>query len=195
MSSFHRADWLALASPIVTVAVVVGGYYVAYWQERGKARAAAENVDKLTRAVEDIKTENAVLLEELRSRNQMRMAAIDKRLKAHQEAFKLWRALFRHAHSEEIATIVKECEAWWEDNCLYLDKSAREAFADAYWAAGLHKSLLDSPVRNDAAISEITRNWAMIERAGDAIVRGAELPGLTNAEREEVREAGERSIG
>lgn len=188
MSSFHRADWLALASPIVTLAVVAGGYYVAYWQERGKARAATENIDKLTRAVEGIKTENAVLLEELRSRNQMKMAAIDKRLQAQQAAFKLWRKLYAGANSETVSSIVKECQAWWEENCLYLDEKSRNAFANAYWAAGQHRMLLESSVRDEAAIASITRNWAMIESAGDVIVSGASLPGLTEAEKKELKE-------
>ncbi|MEM5419642.1 hypothetical protein [Paraburkholderia ferrariae] len=200
MSSFHRADWLALASPLVTLAIVVSGYYVAYWQERGKSRAAAENIDKLTRAVEDIKTENAarlaeishqnaILIEQLKSKHQLRVAAIDRRLQAHQEAFKLWRKLYAKAHSDEVSAIIRECQAWWEDNCLYLDEKSRNAFANAYWAAGHHKMLLQSPVRDEAAIASITRNWAMIEGAGDAIVSGAALPGLTEAEKKELREA------
>jgi hypothetical protein len=53
MRSFHRSDWLSVASPIVT-----GGYYIAYFQEKRKNRAAAEDIDKLTRVAESIKTEN-----------------------------------------------------------------------------------------------------------------------------------------
>jgi hypothetical protein len=69
MSSFHRSDWLSVVSPIVTLLIVAGGYYIAYFQEKGKNRAAAEDVGKLTRVVESIKKENAAQLAEISHQN------------------------------------------------------------------------------------------------------------------------------
>lgn len=183
----------------------VGAFFGAYFQEKGKNRATSEDIEKLTRVVESVKAEsakqlaeiqhqNTVLIEQLRSRNQMRMAAIDKRLQAHQEAFKFWRRLYQHAHSDEIGAIVQECQVWWEDNCLYLDRTARDAFANAYWAASQHKAYLNIPhTQNDASaaavVQRMTDNWDKIKDAGDIIIKAADLPGLTSVEREELREA------
>jgi len=200
MSSFHRSDWLSVVSPIVTLLVVAGGYYVAYFQEKGKNRAAAEDIDKLTRAVEDIKTENArqlaeiqhqnnLLLEGLKVKNQLRLAAIDKRLQAHQDAFRLWRMLYAKTNSDDIRSVVAECVDWWERNCLYLEESARDAFGRAMWSANDHKVFLQMPPGDPATIAAIQKNWSNIASAGNVILSAVELPGLTEEERKDVERA------
>ncbi|WP_028215333.1 hypothetical protein [Paraburkholderia mimosarum] len=120
------------------IASGLGAYFSTYLKEKGKNLATKEDIGELTRIVEEIKNEHAKELELLKSRHQLRMAALDKLLQAHQEAFALWRRLYRGVHSDEIAEIVKECEKWWNDNCLYLEP---EAFSDAYWAASIRKQV------------------------------------------------------
>ncbi|CAG4919194.1 hypothetical protein [Paraburkholderia saeva] len=193
MSSFHRTDWLSLASPIITLLIVAGGYGVAYWQEKGKNRATAEDIDRLTRTVESIKTENAVslanlthqnglLLEQLKSRQQLRVAAIDKRLQAHQEAFTLWRGLMAFAHSERVGEVIVECQTWWEHNALYLEPQVREAFNRAYFAAASHRSLVNVPDREESTAATVRENWKLIMEAGDVILEAVELPALNERE-------------
>jgi hypothetical protein len=199
VTSFHRSDWLAVASPIVTLVIVGAGYWTTYWQERGRARATARSVKQLTRAVEDIKQENAqklaeiqhqnaVLIEQLKSRHQLRLAAIDKRLQVHQEAFELWRLLIAKIHSDDIRSAVQECVEWWEKNCLYLEESARNAFSRAMWSANDHKMLLDLPFRDSATVESVQKNWANIMDAGNIILNAVSLPGLTDAEKEELEQ-------
>lgn len=203
MSSFHRSDWLAIASPIVTLLIVVGGYATAYWQEKGKNRAAAEDIGKLTRAVEDIKTENAkqlaemvhqnaVLIEELKSRNQLRIAAVDRRLQAHQEAFALWRKLNQHLSSDRLFEIIAECDNWWTHNCLYLEDDAREAFSDAYWNAHMYRNLerteAHQPNVRAQAIQLRMDRMAKVTEAGNRIARAVSLPGLSAEELAKAKE-------
>jgi hypothetical protein len=200
MSSFHRSDWLSVASPIVTLLIVTGGYYIAYFQEKGKNRAAAEDIDKLTRTVESIKTENAVrlaeishqnaaLIEQLKSRHQLRVAAIDKRLQAHQEAFTLWRRLVGAVHEGDITAVVIECQTWWERNTLYLEPEVREAFNRAYFAANGHKSLLDVSDRSDVNIKAVQDNWKLIMATGDVIMEAVALVALNDPDRKRTEDA------
>lgn len=66
-----------------------------------------------------------------------KMAAIEKRLAVHQEAYALCHKLQRavQRHSIERAPVANECDKWWTDNCLYLGDQSRKSFAallDAY---------------------------------------------------------------
>ena len=199
MSSFHRADWLSLISPFVAAIVAVAGAYrVAYLSEKGKNRAAAEDLEKLTQIVEQIKADhqmqlaaikqqNDLVTEQFKIRNQLRLAAIDKRLQAHQGAFRLWRLLYAKTHTDDIKSVVAKCVVWWEKNCLYLEVPARDAFSRAMWSANDHQMLLEMPGRDAAALEAIQRNWANIENAGNIIVDAAALPGLTEAEMEQLK--------
>ena len=106
---------------------------------------------------------------------QLRLAALDRRLIAHQEAFTLWRDILSNVHDVEANKVtVAECQVWWNHNCLYLDPSARRAFQIAYISASNHPSLLSVPGGSEV----VKRNWEDIERAGKEIVKGASLPSL-----------------
>ena len=73
---------------------------------------------------------NAFAFFVLRSTQQheMRMAALDKRLGAHQEGFALWAKLYRKLHDDDKKDVVDECYAWWNNHCLYLSEPARTNF-------------------------------------------------------------------
>src|SRR5207247_2225035 len=104
----------------------------------------------------------ALLLEELRAQHQLRLAAADRRLEAHQEAFTLWAKLVSHTHQDSISAVVAECQEWWLKNCVYLSLEAREAFSEAYFAAHMHSGLLQDR-SNPRAVAE---NWEAITSAG-----------------------------
>jgi hypothetical protein len=111
--------------------------------------------------------------------NQLRLAAIDRRLATHQEAYTLWRRLIANVHNQEtIGAVVLECQDWWDKNCLFLDPKAREAFRRAYLAASDHAQFVKD--RSNAEL--VKANWADIKRAGFAIVSGAALPTLGELE-------------
>ena len=115
----------------------------------------------------------------LERKHQLRLAAAEKRLEAHQRAFALWRKLIHSVHDEkEIFNVVSECQEWWNNNCLYLSPEAREKFRFAYVCAASHKDY----VKDRSNPKLVTENWANITGAGEAIVRGAELPTLGEEE-------------
>jgi hypothetical protein len=110
--------------------------------------------------------------------NQLRLAAIEKRLQAHQEAYTLWRKLmFTIIEHEDLSGLVLQCETWWNNNCLYLDPQSRKAFFDSYFAASQHSILFQ---RNDA--NSVMENMNRIESAGQIIVKGISLPTIGELE-------------
>lgn len=153
-----------------------------YLGEKGKNLATKEDIEHITDKIEAIKTQYALTVEAAKVDNQLRMAALDARLQKAQQAFALWRKLFNSIHSSHCAAVVLECQTWWEDNCLYLEPLAREAFSSAYAAANAHQSLLDS--RSDA--ETVKANFAKIKAAGDVIVKSVSLPGLTREEQADL---------
>lgn len=148
-----------------------------YLSEKGKNLATSEDITGITSKIEAVKSDYSVLLEALKSKNQLRLAAIDKRLAVHQEAFSLWRELISKIHTDEIDVAVFRCQSWWESNCLYLEPNAREAFSTAYHAAASHKTFIEA---RDVVL--IQQNWARINEAGQVIVETVQLPRLTEEE-------------
>lgn len=64
------------------------------------------------------------------------LASLDKKIKAHQEAYDLSWDLPSVAHeSENDSEYLRKCEEWYRKNCLYLEPEAREAFFKAYRTA------------------------------------------------------------
>jgi hypothetical protein len=112
---------------------------------------------------------------ELERKHQLRMAAAERRLEAHQQAFALWRKLIVSVHNEsEIHAVVAECQEWWNNNCLYLSPDAREKFRFTYVCAASHKDY----VKDRSNPKLVTENWANITDAGQALVKGVQLPTL-----------------
>lgn len=150
-----------------------------YLSRKAQNKAQIEDASHLIGAEESAKLPYRVEEENRQARHQLRLAAIDQRLKAHQEAFTLWRKLLGAMHSEEVGKVVLECQSWWEQNCLYLEPSVREAFVRAYSAAHVHESLL----RSRAEVVVIQNNWSDILAASKAIFDAVNLPPLTEIER------------
>jgi hypothetical protein len=170
--------------------LLVKHFASSYLGQKGKNLADKEDIAALTQQVEEVKRQHSELLEAVKVRNQLRMAAIDRRLQAHQDAFTMLRELVRHAHGPEIGKQVKACQEWWEKNCLYLEPQAREAFSDAYFSAGVHQTLLKSPglqmnpspEQAKQHIENITANWSRVNRALNVVLDSVALPPLTPSE-------------
>ena len=152
-----------------------------YLSEKGKNLATSEDITEITEKIEAVKSDYSVLLEALKSKNQLRLAAIDKRLAVHQEAFTLWRELKSKVHTEDIGLIVVKCQSWWEQNCLYLEPAAREAFSTAYHAAASHRGFVQA-----RDIRLIQENWTRITEVGQVIVEAVQLPRLTESELQNI---------
>jgi len=184
-----------VALPLLAIVAVGVGLLIwrsflpSYTSEKGKNLATSEDIAAIARKVEEVKTvyterlkklehQNSLVLEQLRAQQQLRLAAAERRLNAHQEAFSLWRKILAAAHSESIHPLVIECQGWWDKNCLFLSAEARDSFNRAYFAAASHRQLTLN--RTDAAL--VKENWAIIIKAGEDIVAGAELPSLGTRE-------------
>lgn len=164
------------------VFLLLKSFLPGYLSEKGKNLATKEDIAKITDEIERVKSQYAVLLEALKAKHQLRLAAIDRRLEAHQEAFTLWRELLAHTHTEEVGKAVIKCQDWWEKNCLYLEPNVREAFSDAYSAAHTHNALL----QGRSNVELVKENWERITKAGQIILEAAQLPGFTTVEKKEL---------
>lgn len=108
-------------------------------------------------------------------KHQLRIAALERRLMAHQQAYTLWRRLlFANRDTNQIFDVIEECQSWWEQNCLFLSPEAREAFHRAYLSAGDHVAFL----RSHEGAELIRDAFADIERAGSIIAQGVALPSI-----------------
>ena len=165
----------------VVVFLLLKFFLPGYLTEKGKNLATSEDIASITSKIESVKADYSVLLEELKSKNQLKLAAIDKRLEVHQEGFSLWHELLSKAHRADVGDCVMRCQVWWVSNCLYLEPKAREAFSVAYHAASSHRTFLES-----GEIELVKQNWAAIMNAGQIIVEAVKLPRLTDAELKDV---------
>ena len=182
---FHILEILGLGGILLLV------FLKSYYSEKGKNLATKEDIGEITHQVEVVRTQylqkleeishqNKIIIEQSSRKHQLRMAAIEKRLEAHQKAYALWRNLLPNIfNGEKIAALEQECKEWWNNNCLYLEPDAREAFIKAYISAGMHKEIRDS---HDTV--ETKRNWAEIISAGEILVKCVELPTITSFETE-----------
>ena len=174
----------ACAVVAVLVAFALLRFYLpAYLGEKGKNLATREDIAKITREVEQVRLQYSTLVEELKARHQLRLAAIDRRLQAHQDAFVHWYELFQVMHTSEVFKVASKCDVWWNENCLYLEPSVREGFLSCCFAARNHESLLKA--RSDP--KEIKDNWAQIAAFPNLLFAAIKLPGLSELESQSLR--------
>ena len=110
--------------------------------------------------------------------NQFRLAALEKRLAVHQEAFSLWTELFWNLREDKLGDIVLKSQDWWYKNCLYLDSKSRNAFKKALNLSVNFKHISDSKL--------IEKQFREIEQVGELLVAGVELPSIGKNEGKRV---------
>ena len=115
-------------------------------------------------------------------KQQWALAALDKRLEVHQEAYALWRRVVFAVHKEKIAEVVIEAENWWNNNCLYLDAASRQAFRVCLDAACIHGDLLEANRGKQGGGERVRENWAKIMKPGQTLPAGVALPDLGEQE-------------
>ena len=86
--------WLPL---LILIAAGVGAFFGSYLKKKGENLATKEDIGGITKKIEAIRSEYNAQLEShkasLELSNQLKLAALDKRLQKHQEAYTLWRKL------------------------------------------------------------------------------------------------------
>ena len=169
---------LNLASYVLVAVIVgVGAYVGTYLRTKGQNLATKEDVAEITRKVEEVRAIYAQQLEMLSHENRLRLAAVERRLQAHQEAYTLWFEVFWAVHKPEIHDVVVKCQDWFSRNCLYLTHEAREAFVQAYRTAGMYSELRKSLTKEEKA-----EDWRKIRLGGEIILRSVGLPGFAKGE-------------
>jgi hypothetical protein len=118
-----------LISGIAVFYFLLKYFFSSYVKEKGRNLATKQDIAEITNKVEEIKHQYNLLREQFKARNQLRLAALDKRLEVHQKAFSLLRELsFIICSGKETITTVTKCDNWWWENCFYLDAETREVF-------------------------------------------------------------------
>lgn len=116
-------------------------------------------------------------------RHQLRLAALDRRLQAHQEAFSHWRRIMKDIGDPvNIGQTVMDCQEWWDNNCLYLTAEARQAFSHAYMTAHTYDA-----IRRTQDTQLVQHETDVITRAGKIIVQGVELPTISEGEEKRIQ--------
>jgi len=104
------------------------------------------------------------------------LAALELKLKAHQDAFNLSWDLPSAAHkSSTDVEYLNKCEKWYRENCLYLEIEAREAFFKAYITASIYYMYLDE-WRETKDSKELKDRWRDIVNAKNIIERNVTKP-------------------
>jgi hypothetical protein len=166
-----------------------------YTGKKGENVATKEDIGEITAIVKRIETDHAAEIEWLKSHHQLRLAAVDKRLEAHQAAFRLWRELVSTLETDKAAESVLACDKWWSENCLYLEPTAREAFSNAYWGAQHYNYMRRRAGSANYDDDIFTNKLNVITGAGELIVRAVQLPGLTAGEREQAEKKASAARG
>jgi hypothetical protein len=174
----------SISGLVVSICVLffARAFFGSYLTEKGKNLATKEDVANITKLVEEVKYRFSTDLEDHRTKNLLRMAALDKRLQAHQEAFSLWRELFFSLNTTEVREVVVRCQVWWNKNCLYLEPEARAAFNTCIFNAANHDAFKKM---GNAALE--AQNFDGILRAADVILTSVQLPGLSAKEAEQLK--------
>ncbi|MGH8160076.1 MAG: hypothetical protein ACREPQ_18320 [Rhodanobacter sp.] len=172
-----------------------GSFCLVYTKQKGKNLADIEDAPTITRIKKAVKDEfakaNAVaaherseILEKLKAREGLRQLAGERRLAALQEAYALWRHL-SIASNDNPAPYKNACR-WWQENSLYLDPIAREAFAsavNAWMAKRLYAKMEESNISSAETITVGRKEAAQrLHDAGNAIVEAAGIPPLAGGE-------------
>ena len=168
----------------VVIYIIIKNYIPSYLQEKAKNLATKEDIQDITDKVEGIRFLYASNLEEVKGQHQLKLAAIDKRLQVHQEAFTLWREILGAVYTDEINNVVVRCQSWWEKNCLYLEPKVREAFVKSYSASHMHREL----TRDRNASENVERSWDIIVDFPKVLFEAIQLPPLSKLEIDELQE-------
>jgi hypothetical protein len=155
---------------VALVAGSFGSYVVAYFRKRAEDHAALQALEKITRTVEDVKSE-------LQARHTLRFAALDKRLQAHQDAFMhvVSLAAVFFADREYIVKAMQQCRIWYSENALFLDAEAKRALDSAFNAT---RNQIWRRAKDSYQLPDEQEQYQTVLSALDAITESVGLPPL-----------------
>lgn len=150
---------------ILIIACLISAYAGSYFRKKGENLAEKQDISEITKIVEEIKHQNNLLLEQFKGRNQLRLAALDKRLEVHQQAYYLLDELLSSIiNNKDVRNIQKKCSDWWEKHNLYLYLEARDAFRLAYMGAPENYYELDRDQKNMVR-DDLNKAFSLLQEA------------------------------
>src|SRR5882724_8673979 len=95
-------QWIYVSAVLILFLVsAAGAYFGSYLKRKGENLATKEDIKELTHLTEQVRNEYAKVLENFSYENRLRLAALDRRLEAHQQAFALWYRLTNSVFKQE----------------------------------------------------------------------------------------------
>ena len=91
----------------------LGVFFKSYSKKKGENLATKEDIAEITKKIEEVKNQFFILQEENKQKNRLQLAALDKRLEKHQEAYSLIWKLIRANNGtseKERSDIVNYCQ-------------------------------------------------------------------------------------
>lgn len=178
LSAIFNGVGMAIWGVPLTIAVFLLGrkHLEAYVGEKGKNLATKEDIGSITKEVEKVKEEFNRRIEDLKAHHQLRLVAAERRMQAHQEAFKLWYQLVDALRNKShlVKDAVEACNGWYYENCIFLGPASREAFQRAAMVATNHHVF---EALNDPVISK--DNWIVYMAPLGPLIEEVELPTMS----------------
>jgi hypothetical protein len=110
-------------------------FFYGYATRKEQNLATKQDIQEITRQVEGIKHEYELIRVQGEWEHQLRLAAIEKRLNTHQQAYSLLLKLYAVSTYQDQEQLFKDCDDFWRNNCLFLTPDARDKFNMAWEAA------------------------------------------------------------
>ena len=151
-----------------------------YLSEKAKNLATKKDIGNLTRIVEDVKIEYSTLIETIRSRNSLKMAAIDKRLQVHQQAYTYWNEIISAYKNEPLLnSILEPALSHYNLNCLYLDATVSNKYHEMlYWASHYHDIVIECREGDELALKQKEDFLVLLKSMGNLIRMAVSLPSI-----------------
>jgi hypothetical protein len=160
----------------------------AFFGEKAKNLATKQDIAAITREVEKVKDEfqrardaqqhlNELALKSVDYEHQLRLAALDRQLDAHQDAYARWWNLKNKMDGAEAHDTAVECQQWWVEHNLFLSAPARKAFLDAYLAVGFMAQL--KGLQDARHLQDWREHRMKVMQAGTIIAEAVALPSIT----------------
>ena len=113
---------------------------------------------------------------------QLRLAALDRRLEAHQGAFEMWNEMVHTLEKySEHSRVIKKFDEWWVKNSVYLAPATRTElieckneynFYEIYW----HDWRAEAAGTKGEAYQTLKAGYLKVNQAGKKILHGINQP-------------------
>jgi len=165
LEEFFKLVLAGLIGGIVAFFSLLKYFFSSYASEKGRNLATKQDIAEITNKIEEVKHQYNLIIEQFKGRNQLRLAALDKRLEVHQQAYSLLSELSSSImNKKDVRIIAQKCGDWWWEHCLYLDAEARGAFWSAFRLAPENYYELTREEKNKTR-NDLHKAFSLLEKA------------------------------